>query len=122
MLLSTHLLDDVERIADRVMVLVGGQLKVDTSMSDFASRVSGFAIRVEKIDHERLAAIPGLIEARRTGDWLRLSVADCDDETMAAIERAGGETAEPIEMTFGDGVLAYLSRQRGESSFLNLHR
>lgn len=41
-LLSTHLLDDVERVADRVMVLTDGQLKVDTTMDDFAARVTGF--------------------------------------------------------------------------------
>ena len=39
-LLSTHLLDDVERIADRVMMMVGGRLKVDTTLDDFRDRVT----------------------------------------------------------------------------------
>ncbi|TWU59779.1 putative ABC transporter ATP-binding protein YbhF [Rubripirellula tenax] len=121
-MLSTHLLDDVERIADRVMVLVGGRLKVDTSMDDFANRVSGFAVKIETIDRGQLAAIPGLIEARKVGDWFHLSLADCDEEATAAIQRLCGDAIEPIDMTFGDGVLAYLARERGESSFLNLDR
>ncbi|TWU47906.1 ABC transporter ATP-binding protein [Rubripirellula reticaptiva] len=121
-LLSTHLLDDVERVADRVMVLVGGRLKVDTSMEDFAAGVSGFAVKASSIDPNKLAAIPGLIEARPISDGLHLSVANCTDETRAAIDRLAGGTSEPIELTFGDGVLAYLARERGESSFLNLDR
>ena len=43
-LLSTHLLDDVERIADRVMVMVGGRLKVDTTLDDFRDRVTAFDV------------------------------------------------------------------------------
>ena len=73
-LLSTHLLDDVERIADRVAVMVGGRLKVDTTMDDFTSRISIFAIQGHEFDNRKVAAVPGLIEARKLGDRLHLSL------------------------------------------------
>lgn len=121
-LLSTHLLDDVERVADRVMVLTEGRLKVDTTMEDFAARVTGFAVEIDLVDPQKVAAIPGLIEARRIGRRLQLTVADADQETRAAVDRLGGSSAEQIELTFSDLVLSYLTGDRGESSFLNATR
>ncbi len=121
-LLSTHLLDDVERVADRVMVLTDGRLKVDTTMDDFAARVTGFAVEIDVVDPQKVAAIPGLIEARRIGHRLQLTVADADQETQSAVDRLGGLSTEPMELTFSDSVLSYLTRHRGESSFLNATR
>ncbi len=109
-LLSTHLLDDVERVADRVMVLVDGRLKVDTTMEDFHHRVSGFDIFAEVVDPQQLAAIPGLIEARRLGERWQLSIADADAETTAALERLGASSIEAVDLTFTDRVLAFLAR------------
>lgn len=118
-LLSTHLLDDVERVADRVMLMVGGQLKVDASLDDFRRRVTGYSAEVDHVDPQRLMAIPGLIDARQLGGRLQLAIADADEETHAALERLNATLLEPTELTFADAVLAYLGRERTEVSFLN---
>ncbi len=120
-LLSSHLLDDVERIADRVMLMIDGRLQVDTTLDDFRRRVAGFAVEVDVVDSDRVAAIPGLIEARRLGPRLHLTVADADEETSAAIERLQATAVEPIELPFSDSVLAWLSRSRNQHSFLGRH-
>ena len=120
-LLSTHLLDDVERIADRVAVMVGGRLKVDTSMEDFAGRVSIFAASGSHFDPASIAAIPGLIEARQFGDRLQLAIADVNEETNASIARLGADKIEMLDTTFSDAILAYLTRERGDGSFLTSH-
>ncbi|QDT06315.1 ABC transporter ATP-binding protein YtrB [Rubripirellula lacrimiformis] len=117
-LLSSHMLDDVERVADRVAVMTAGRLQVDTTMDDFSKRVSGWVVEIAEVDLKLIESIPRLIEARQIGARLQLVVADADDETTAAIDRLGATGVEPIEMTFGDSVLAYLARRRGESSFL----
>lgn len=116
-LLSTHLMDDVERIADRVAVMVGGQLKVDTALDDFLARISMYSIANATFDLAVVSAIPGLIEARRVGGQMQLAIADADAETMAAIDRLGGN-CERIESSLNDAVLAYLTRERGDGSFL----
>ena len=115
--LSTHLLDDVERIADRVAVMVGGRLKVDAPMDEFIHRVSIFEVRDDQLDTKEVAAIPGLIEARKLGDRLQLTVADATDETLAAIDRMSGQSVDRVEATLSDAVLAYLTRERGDGSF-----
>lgn len=117
-LLSTHLLDDVERVADRVMVVADGRMRVDATLEDFESRVSGYAIEVDVVNPERLAAIPGLIEARRIGPRIQVMVADADQETQAALSRLQPTSLEEVNLNFADSVLAYLSSERSEASFL----
>ena len=118
-LLSTHLLDDVERISDRVAVMVGGRLKVDTSMDDFVSRVSLFSVESNGGNDQSAAeTIPGLIEVRQVGDRLQMAVADANGVAHQTIEKLFGRS-EKIETTLDDAVLAFLTRQRGDSSFFS---
>ncbi len=104
-LICTHLLEDVERLADRVAILSNGRLVVDTSMVSFRDRVTGWQIvgAMEGTPPQ----IPGLIDYRRLANRTHLVVADADEETTAAIHRMGG-AAEVEELTFEDAVLAYL--------------
>ena len=119
-LLSTHLLDDVERIADRVAVMVGGRLKVDTSMDDFVSRVSLYSVKSDgREDQAAVNAIPGLIEARRVGNRMQMAIADANGVAHAAIEKTYGQP-EQIETTLNDAVLAFLTRQRGDLSLIHI--
>lgn len=121
-LLSTHLLDDVERVADRVMLMVGGRLKVDAPLEDFQSRVTGFMLELAEANAERVHSVPRLVEARRFGNRMKVVVADADDETRSALAQLGGQSVEPESLTFGDAVLAYLARERPESSFISTER
>lgn len=116
-LLSTHLLDDVERIADRVAVMVGGRLKVDTAMDDFVSRVSVFSVKTDGRDApSAVENITGLIEVRKVGDRLQMAIADANGAAHESMEKLFGGS-EQIETTLNDAVLAFLTRQRGDSSF-----
>jgi ABC-2 type transport system ATP-binding protein len=118
-LLSSHLLDDVERIADRVMVMIDGRLQVDTTLDDFRTRVTGYVVESDVTEPDRIAAIPGLIEARRLGNRLHLTVAEADDETSAAVHRLNASSVESIDLPFTDSVLAWLSRSREQQSFFS---
>ncbi len=123
-LMSSHLIDDVERVADRVAVMAGGRLTVDTTLDDFRQRVSRWSLRFDGGSDQRLtqrkgvSAIGGLIEARQIYDQLIVSVADQDDESTAAISRLGAQEMESLPTTLDDAVLAYLSRNRADKSFL----
>lgn len=121
-LLSSHLLDDVERIADRVMVMIDGRLQVDTTLDDFRGRVTAFVVEADAFEPQRVAAIPGLIEARRMGRRIHLTVADADEETSAAVHRLNASSVELIELPFTDSVLAWLSRSREQQSFLSRNK
>lgn len=117
-LLSTHLLDDVERVSDRVLLLADGRLRVDAEMDDFLDRVTGYSIELDVVKPELLNSIPGLVEARQIGSRYQITVADSDQETMAALDRLGAQSIEQTNPAFSDSVLAYLTRHRSGQSFL----
>jgi ABC-2 type transport system ATP-binding protein len=105
-LVCTHLLDDVERLADRIAIVSNGQLLVDSGLSEFRERVGGWTLDAE-FGAQQAAQIPGLIDSRGIGDRTHLVVADPDEEAEAAIQRISG-TARREELTLEDAVLAYL--------------
>jgi len=43
-LLSSHLLDDIERVADRIAIMIAGRLLVDTTLDEFRARISAWSI------------------------------------------------------------------------------
>ncbi|MDA1050696.1 MAG: ABC transporter ATP-binding protein [Planctomycetota bacterium] len=105
-LVCTHLLDDVERLADRIAIVSHGRLLVDSGLSEFRERVCGWTLDAE-FGAQQAAQIPGLIDSRQTRERTHLVVADPDLETEAAIQRISG-TARREELTLEDAVLAYL--------------
>ena len=105
-LICTHLLDDVERLADRIAIISNGQLLVDAGLAEFRERVGGWTIDAD-FGAQQAAQIPGLVDSRQLRERTHLVVADPDQETVAAIQRISG-TARREELTLKDAVLAYL--------------
>lgn len=117
-LLSTHHLDDVERIADDVAVMIDGRLLVHTTLVDFQQRVSRFELEPSPTSTvgETLAVIrrevSGLVETRQLSHRWQICVADAPDDLAQRLARASGGNVQSIATTLTDRVIAYLSLQR----------
>jgi ABC-2 type transport system ATP-binding protein len=90
-LLSSHLLDQVQRICDRVALFNSGRIALMGSVPDLSRQVlgGGFAVEVEAevqdADMEkRLKAIPGVTAAERVGPHRYRILADRDVRPDAA--------------------------------------
>ena len=57
--------------------------------------------------------LPGLLESRRDGRELQVTIADVDGSAEQAVAALGAESMEQSPLTLEDGVVAYLGR-RGE--------
>lgn len=116
-LLSSHLLDDVERVTDRVLIMVHGRILVDSTVDAFLSRLSTWSC--DRVDAtEKMPFVPGLVCARAMGSRLTMYVVDVDQEAEAAMQRIGGSSLARLDSSFDDSVIAYLSRSRSSDSLL----
>ena len=115
-LLSSHLLDDVERVADRIALMVDGRLLVNTTIDDFRQRVGAWALDLTP-GTRATDAIAGVIQARQLGGRTIVTVADPDQETAAALAQLSSAEPEAVPVSFEDAVIAYLSRSRESQSF-----
>ncbi len=114
-LFSSHLLSDVERVADYIGVLDRSVLRVSSPVETFRARVRQFLLRYPG----KLPPLPpmrGLLHARRSLGELRLTIANVDDETRQLIHGLGAQSVEEIPLSLEEALIGYLG-ERGEGHF-----
>jgi ABC-2 type transport system ATP-binding protein len=86
-LLSSHLLGEVEQICDRIGVILKGKLVAERTMEELRGREGGLLVRAEPLEEaERVVKnLPRIEEARVVDEMLQLTV----DPTRAAEINAG---------------------------------
>lgn len=114
-LFSSHLLSDVERLADHIAVLDQGELRASCSLENFRSRVRQFVLAFPGAPPV-LPELPGLLESFRTARELSLTFANFDDETAARLQGLGALAVNEVALSLEDAFIAYLG-ERGEKSF-----
>jgi ABC-2 type transport system ATP-binding protein len=114
---STHLLDDVERVADYVAVLDYSVLRVCCSADTFRERVRRVEARFSGEPPRQLPAIPGLLRATRSDNELSLVVANLNGRTERDLESLGAISVDEQPISLEDALIAHVGRQ-GDKSFL----
>ena len=96
-LLSSHLLDRVQSVCDRVALFQSGRIALMGSVPELARQVLGGGYHVEVEAEgvglgERLAAVPGVKSVEQAGPsrWRMLSEGDVRPQAAAAVVNAGG--------------------------------
>jgi ABC-2 type transport system ATP-binding protein len=116
---STHLLDDVERVADHVAVLDYSVLRACASADTFRESVRRLVVRFPAAPPERLPAIPGLLRVTRSENELSLIVANFNGRTERDLEALGAQTVDEQPISLEDALIAHVGRQGDKSFFLN---
>ena len=114
-LLSSHLLDDVEHVADRIALMVDGRLLVNATLDNFRDGVSAWAAPTSA-DLTAIESIAGYVHSRIRGGRRIITLANATEESAMVLAKYGA-VREHDEVSFADAVLAYLSRSRVEQSF-----
>jgi ABC-2 type transport system ATP-binding protein len=117
---SSHLLDDVERVADHVAVLDRSVLRATGSIEAIRAGVRQFVLRFDPpAAPPAIPALPpvrGLLHARRSDGELRLVVASPTDETRRALATLGAAVIDEAPVGFADAMTGYLG-DRGQQGF-----
>jgi len=111
-LLSSHELDDVERVADHVAILDRSVLRVCAPVEVFRAKLKRLTLHFPN-QPPVLPAIPGLVEARRDVNSLQLTLANSTPQIDAYLASLGATTTTESSLTLEDAVIAYLG-VRGE--------
>jgi ABC-2 type transport system ATP-binding protein len=115
---SSHLLEDVERVADHIAILDRSVLRACCSIETFRSQVRQFVLRYSRgtAPPAQLPSLPGLLHARRSTEELRFTIASPGENIQQVLRTLGAATIEETAVGFDDALIGYLG-DRGEQSF-----
>ncbi len=100
-LFSSHILSDVERIADRIGILVAGKLAVDCTLEELKSRIT----KLRLIFQEKPPAdlhLTDIINQQSHGRELVITVANLNKQKQAIIETFKPSSCVEIPMSLED--------------------
>lgn len=95
---SSHLLDEVERVADHVAMLHEGRLTLDSPMDEVKSTHRRYVVRWPQ-PHAQPPALPGVVRAVGEGcEWAIICAGD-GEAFAAAVHASGGHIVETTTPT-----------------------
>ncbi|MCB9826550.1 MAG: ABC transporter ATP-binding protein [Planctomycetes bacterium] len=94
-LLSSHVMTDVERIADRVGILHGGALIADSEIDELKQRIERRFWQPND-PSEGPPPLLRVLRARRVPDGYDLTLLDVDDDLLDRLRSAGAFLGDPV--------------------------
>jgi ABC-2 type transport system ATP-binding protein len=95
-LFSSHILSDVERVADRVAILHEGSLVVNAELDELRSRVKRRFVTCEPGAEPPPAHFEGVLRCQRKREGFELLTVDWSPETEAEAHAMGWRWSEPV--------------------------
>ena len=106
-LFSSHLLSDIERMADHIAVLDYSVLRAQSSLETFRSCVQLFVLRFEG-KPPAAPKLRGMIQCVPRGNVLRLMLVNVTQETRAALRALGPASIDEAPVSLEDAFVSYL--------------
>ena len=111
-LFSSHILGDVERVADRIGILIDGVLRVDCRTEQFRESIRKIVLEFDGRvpDSGRSAdapSIPGLVSSRQVDSQLELVLVGYDDAQREAVEALDPRSIEVLALNLEDAFIEY---------------
>jgi ABC-2 type transport system ATP-binding protein len=117
-LFSSHLLDDVERVADHVAILDRSVLRVHCPVDDFRERLGRWVLTFAGRPPV-LPEIRGLIRTSVVDQALYVTIANPDEKTETVLQSTGAATVSRAPLSLDQAVIDYLSDRRRRTSLLS---
>ncbi len=110
LLYCSHQMDEVERLADGLIVLERGELVSHSTPEEFWSRIACWVVDGLVPPSVVVEAIPGLLQRRLVDGREQLVVLDPGPDFGRCLERLGVPGATPLPIGFDRAVNAFLTR------------
>ncbi|MDD5327612.1 MAG: ABC transporter ATP-binding protein [Phycisphaerae bacterium] len=106
-LFSSHILSDVERVADRIVVIDKGVIRADCRLEQFRTAVKKVILEFKDSVPQQVD-IDGLLHCRRSEKELALILVGTDDGKIAeSAESIGAEKCHIVNMNLEDQFIEY---------------
>ena len=105
----SHQMEEIERVADNLIILERGQLKNMSAPEDFTARVSHWVADVPFKGPE-LHTVPGLLEVQRLDGLHHYLVLDQDDGFEQFLRASGARNVQSMPVSLDRAVNAFLSK------------
>lgn len=110
-LFSSHVLGDVERVADRIGIMVNGVLRVDCPTDHFRESVKKLVLDFSGPAPENFEC-PGLVNSWNLGSQLELVLVGYDDLQRKAIEALEPRSIQVIDLNLEEAFIEYTRGQK----------
>lgn len=110
-ILSSHLLADVEDVCDRVVIYYGGRIQAMGSLKDLLATPDSLRITTPALNRETLQKVLDVIRADVASDKVHVDVPTQNLESyfLGVVQKARQSEAETSGATSGSRVAAYLA-------------
>ena len=105
----SHQMEEIERVADNLIILERGQLKNMSAPEDFTARVSHWVADVPFKGPE-LHTVPGLLEVQRLDGLHHYLVLDQDAGFERFLREAGARSVQSMPVSLDRAVNAFLAK------------
>ncbi len=105
-LFSSHILGEVERVADRIGILVDGVLRVDCPTDQFRESVKKIVLDFSGPAPESFDC-PGLVNSWNLGSQLELVLVGYNDEQRQAVEALQPRNIEIVDLNLEEAFIEY---------------
>jgi ABC-2 type transport system ATP-binding protein len=111
-LFSSHILSEVERVADRIAILDRGVLRANCAVETFRQRVRRVCLYFD-----RLPDVPGMLSRLVEPDRVTFTVANWGEEAERLLRELEPARLEDTPLSLEEAFISYVE-ERGDSSFL----
>lgn len=114
-LFSSHLLTDVERVADRIAIIDHGNLRAHCTMDEFRSRIRQWTLRFEG----KVPVLPswqGVLHQAQSDKEISVTFLDATSETLAQLQNLGAVSVQETPLDLEDAFIRFCGAQ-GKSFF-----
>jgi len=122
-LFSSHILSDVERVADRIGILVDGVLRVDCPTDHFKQSIRKVVLEYTG-DPPEFPTCDGLVSSRKVGTTRELVIVNFGDVHRTLIESANPvpRSVEVLELNLEDAFIEYTRGPRRSLPIFTGHK
>ncbi len=106
----SHQMEEIERVADNLIILERGELKHMSAPDEFCERVQLWVTDIPLRTPDSLNRLPGMLQVQRIDDLFHCLVLDQDERYADVLMAQGARSVRQMPVSLDRAVNAFLSR------------